>query len=84
MSVSITARNLARKWRVQSGPKSLREGVGENGAKWVRVGAVDTGLAFDINIHIHTEVVSGGSTVFSLFREHSIGISSIIYTIITI
>ena len=25
----------------------LREGVGENGAKWVRVGALDTGLAFD-------------------------------------
>ena len=68
MSVGITARNLARKWRVQSGPKSLREGMGENGAKWVRVGAVDTGLAFDRN-SIDCLVVAAG---FENLKVHEI------------
>ena len=60
-------RGTARKWHVQSGPKSLREGVGENGAKWVRVGTVDTGLAFDramkTSNQFRTEITSAHTSI---------------------
>ena len=47
MSVSIDAEKRRQTWRESGVSSQGVNGLGENGAKWVRVGAVDTGLAFD-------------------------------------
>jgi hypothetical protein len=47
MSVSIDAEKRRQTWRENGASSQGVNGLGENGAKWVRVGAVDTGLAFD-------------------------------------
>jgi len=71
MSVSIDAEKRRQTWRENGASSQGVNGLGENGAKWVRVGAVDTGLALDrpkykeetmggnINslIHINTNVL---------------------------
>ena len=70
--MSIDAEKWHQTWREngmssQAGPKSLREGLGENGAKWVRVGAVDTGLAFDrarkTSNQFRTEITSAHTSI---------------------
>ena len=48
MSVSIDAEKRRQTWRESGASSQGVSGLGENGAKWVRVGAVE-GLAFDIN-----------------------------------
>ena len=47
MSVSIDAEKRRQTWRENGASSQGVNRLGENGAKWVRVGAVDTGLAFD-------------------------------------
>ena len=47
MSVSIDAEKRRQTWRESGVSSQGVNGLGENGAKWVRVGAVDTGLALD-------------------------------------
>jgi len=67
MSVSIDAEKRRQTWRESGASSQGVNGLGENGAKWVRVGAVDTGLAFDraskTSNQCRTEITSAHNSI---------------------